>query len=284
MKNLLILISFLTLSTACISQDTLFKKVGDPIICKIIEINEEDVKYKNLDNLDGPSYTISAAKIDYIRLQNGTEHRFNHVDLLVTPPDNQILKKKNVVKIAPLSPLFGNINVGFEHVQKFGLHWEGEVGIIGIGNTENLNRNENGVWIYGGPKMLLRKETYVKGERYYHYLHGTYFRPEIGFEYQTGTDVGYTSDFERLESNYTLTHFGLIFNVGKQWVLADILTLDLWAGIGMASNNLKYDRKEISSDMGLFNGVRSRSASSSSGNNGQLELAGNAGLKLGFIF
>ena len=284
MRNIILLFSLVILTVSGISQDTLFKKVGDPIICKVIEIGEDEVKYKTLDYLDGPSFSISASKLNYIRLANGTVHRFEENEMMATGADNKLLEKKNAIKISPFRLLLGSLNLGFEHVQKFGLHWEGEVGLIGIGNKDNLNRNEKGAWVYGGPKMLLRKETYSKGERYYHYLHGSYFRPQIGFEYQTGIDRGYDSNLDNVESKYKLVHFGLMLNIGKQWVLGDIMTLDIWFGIGMASNNLDYDKKDLSSSYSFYGDVRSRGVLSNSGNNGEITLAGQAGLKLGVIF
>jgi len=284
MKNLLLIIALVNLAILGTSQDTLFKKVGDPIICKVTEIGEDEVKYKMLDNADGPTYSIAAAKLKYIRLKNGTEHRFTESEMLATGADSKTLNKKNAIKIAPFSPLFGTITLGYERVQKFGLHWEGEVGIIGMGSTDNFNKNQKGAWFYGGPKMLLRNETYTKGERYYHFLHGTYFRPELGFEYQTGRERVFTSNMDRIDANYTLVHLGLMLNIGKQWVIADIMTLDIWLGLGMASNNLNYDKKEIRTNYDLFEGIRSRAVESSMGNNGEIGFSGQAGVKLGVIF
>lgn len=61
------------------SQDTIITVKGDKIISKVIEIGEQDIKYKKTDNLDGPNYTIAKREINKIVYQNGSEDFFNEV-------------------------------------------------------------------------------------------------------------------------------------------------------------------------------------------------------------
>lgn len=53
------------------SQDYLFMINSDTLKTKILEVNENDVRYKDFDNLDGPIYTINKSRIDKIIYQNG---------------------------------------------------------------------------------------------------------------------------------------------------------------------------------------------------------------------
>jgi len=58
------------------AQDLISKKDGSIIKVKISEINEESVKYKKFDNLDGPMYTIDKTSINSINYANGEIEKF----------------------------------------------------------------------------------------------------------------------------------------------------------------------------------------------------------------
>jgi len=66
------------------SQDVIvLKNSGDRIQAKIIDVGENDVKYKKFDNQDGPTYTISKVDIDMILYINGSK------DVFIEEPDNK---------------------------------------------------------------------------------------------------------------------------------------------------------------------------------------------------
>lgn len=53
------------------SQDYVYLIDSDTIKSKVLEVNEDNVKYKDFENLDGPVYTINISRIDKIVYQNG---------------------------------------------------------------------------------------------------------------------------------------------------------------------------------------------------------------------
>lgn len=53
------------------SQDYLYLLNSDTIKSKVLEVNENDVKYKDFEYPDGPVYTINKSRIDKIIYQNG---------------------------------------------------------------------------------------------------------------------------------------------------------------------------------------------------------------------
>jgi len=55
------------------AQDVLFKKNGEELKVKVLEILQTEVKYKNFDNPDGPVYTISKSDVARIKYANGTD-------------------------------------------------------------------------------------------------------------------------------------------------------------------------------------------------------------------
>lgn len=76
----------LVLATAFISisysfaQDIITKKNGDDVKSKIIEVTTNEVKYKMLENPDGPTFTILKSDILMIRYSNGAKDVFNELE------------------------------------------------------------------------------------------------------------------------------------------------------------------------------------------------------------
>ena len=58
------------------SQDYIFKKNGDEIKVKVVEILKSEVKYRKFDNLYGPIYSIDIADVFIIKYENGTRETF----------------------------------------------------------------------------------------------------------------------------------------------------------------------------------------------------------------
>jgi hypothetical protein len=58
MKNLLLIILFASSSNFIKAQDTLTMRSGENIIVKIIEVGSNEVKYKKIENLNGPIFAI----------------------------------------------------------------------------------------------------------------------------------------------------------------------------------------------------------------------------------
>jgi len=58
------------------AQDIITLKTGDDIQALVKEIDDVDVKYKNFDNPDGPTYTLKRWKIFMIRYANGSKEIF----------------------------------------------------------------------------------------------------------------------------------------------------------------------------------------------------------------
>jgi len=63
--------------TFCYSQDVITKKSGEDIKAKILEVSQDEVKYKKFDNLTGPTFSIMKSEILMIRYENGTKDVFN---------------------------------------------------------------------------------------------------------------------------------------------------------------------------------------------------------------
>lgn len=61
-----------------VCADTLVFISGDEKVVKILEITENEIKYKKCDYLDGPVYTVSKNKIYMVKYSNGNHEYFTN--------------------------------------------------------------------------------------------------------------------------------------------------------------------------------------------------------------
>lgn len=88
---------FFLAGTSSFAQDLIKFKNGEAVNAKVIEVDEEKVKYKKYDNLDGPSYTARKSQISVITYENGTEDVFDKS----TPASAAVSKKSEISKSQP---------------------------------------------------------------------------------------------------------------------------------------------------------------------------------------
>lgn len=79
--NFLLILIFASMSL--FAQDIITTKSGDDIKAKVLEVNTTEIKYKKLDNLDGPIFSILKSEVLIVRYENGTKDIF-----VVTKPNN----------------------------------------------------------------------------------------------------------------------------------------------------------------------------------------------------
>ena len=73
----LLVAGFLAAGFPSFAQDVITKKDGTDIQAKVLEVNENEVKYRRYDYLDGPIFTMLKSDILIIRYENGTNDVFN---------------------------------------------------------------------------------------------------------------------------------------------------------------------------------------------------------------
>ncbi len=77
MKKILISIFCIIFSTLLFSQDNIILKSGEELKVKITEVSDSNIKYKKLDFLEGPNFTINTSDIFMIKYSNGHKQVFN---------------------------------------------------------------------------------------------------------------------------------------------------------------------------------------------------------------
>lgn len=68
------------------AQDIIYTLDSRRIEAKVLEITDEDIRYKTFDNLEGPDYRMSLDRVVRIVFENGTEKVFSQVPLFVPNP------------------------------------------------------------------------------------------------------------------------------------------------------------------------------------------------------
>jgi hypothetical protein len=79
MKYILLFILFICSSNIIKAQDTLSMRSGENILVKVIEVGTSEVKYKKIDNLNGPDFSMLKSDLLMIKYENGTKEDFSSV-------------------------------------------------------------------------------------------------------------------------------------------------------------------------------------------------------------
>lgn len=82
--SLVFFVLFLFTSLAY-SQDVLYTTSGNKIASKVLEINAQDIKYKDFKNIEGPTYVIAKSDIVLIQYSNGITEVLNSNPTTIEP-------------------------------------------------------------------------------------------------------------------------------------------------------------------------------------------------------
>ncbi len=275
MKTIFILLAIITFSlNNLFSQDTIYTKNNEKIICKIKEISTDEIKYQltNSDILIG----VDENDVKKINLSNGTVMKFEYSMFDKARYKDQ---KKNALKFRILSPLYGYSDFTYERSIKPGQSFEASLGIIGLGVQPGngftgfayagyQNYDYKGVSLRIGYKFISTPNFYLKGIRYAHLLKGFYFRPELAFStynYQS-PPYGYSNNSPTYNS-VNITAFAILWNIGYQFIFNDIIALDMYFGIGFG----QASNQQFGIQYGYSTG-------------GKTPIAVSSGIRIGFLF
>ena len=107
MNRIILLLSvFIFSSYISFSQDTIYKKNDAVIISKVLEVLQEEVKFKKFENIDGPTYTLKKSEIKKIVYKNGSEDIYNASIEADTNVSNQRSKAQLIIHFGPTFATF----------------------------------------------------------------------------------------------------------------------------------------------------------------------------------
>jgi hypothetical protein len=71
------LVACITLAGASYAQDVIVTKEAEKISAKVIEVSDDNIRYKKSSNPDGPTYSMRLSRVSYIRYANGSMDWFS---------------------------------------------------------------------------------------------------------------------------------------------------------------------------------------------------------------
>ena len=80
------------------AQDVVVKKDGSTILAKVLEVNQDNIKYKKFSNQNGPTYTINLSDVMSVNYENGEKEDFNNSSIMNNA--NQGNEAKEIIKDA----------------------------------------------------------------------------------------------------------------------------------------------------------------------------------------
>lgn len=90
---------FLFLFTCIRAQDIIYLNNGTKILVTVKELYENEIKYKNFTNPDGPTYVVAKKDVLLVEYQNGTVDIITRYPKSVSPQkDEPVIPKKEVQK------------------------------------------------------------------------------------------------------------------------------------------------------------------------------------------
>lgn len=240
-------IASIAISSEMKAQDIIHRNNGKKIESKIIEINSNEIKYKDFYNQDGPIYTLDKKFINQIVFQNGTIEKYDEKFYDKEDAEWYADNKKNALKLNFLSPFSGYTELGYEHNVKVGQAYELSLGIIGLGKSsyldyyENIKYDQKGFFVSAGYKFSNMPSFFIFGKpRQKHLFHGSYIKPILYFgtysENALITD-NLTTSIQRRNTTFA----SLNIEFGKQWEFANRILFDIYIGGGYGIDNAKQN-------------------------------------------
>lgn len=144
MKKILftLLTSLVTISAFC--ADVIITTKSEKLEVKIVEISSTEVKYKKINNLQGPTFVLNTNDINTIMYENGEVQVIEHQ--AAQPQTQQVQQPYGYQP---------NYNAGYNNVQR---SYAGAQGYMG--NTSGMIVRNGGTYLYNGQPIVLQDFLY----------------------------------------------------------------------------------------------------------------------------
>lgn len=171
--KLSVLITFFLFANLAFSQDVLYTTAGSKLKGRVTEINTKDIKYKDFNNLEGPTYVIAKTDVVLIHYSNGTTEVINENPRTLAPKNTATVAavEKPIEKPAPKT---------FDKNDPFGKNKKGEKKDF---NLYYLNSNMisiNALALANGDITVMYDRDLFKGRMSLSFLGGYSFNSRIG--------------------------------------------------------------------------------------------------------
>ncbi len=146
--------------------------------------------------------------------------------------------------------MVGHTTLGYESYIKDWVSWEAKVGFIGLGVDNSDNTDPSGFLFRGGPKFKLNPDFATRDLRGSHLLGGKYIKPEIVLSLYNEDVVDFNS-FNDIRRRESFRSIAFMINYGRQYILADVMSVDWHVGVGYGFDNSsdgKYHHSHANGD------------------------------------
>ncbi len=260
MKNLLTALLLILAFTAGAQDKIYLTTQKKPLLGEVVEVNLSEIKYKPVSR-PVPIITIDRNDVVKIEYQSGeTQALNNSMEDFKQYPDQHLWN----AKFNLFSPLSGYSQVFLENSVKPGRSREFELNVIGLGIDPILDGS------YGGSSLItyhargiglgygmrfIRQPDYILGNsRLRHLMQGSYIKPAISMSYYTRN---FTTDNYNYNPNgpaYPVVVNKPVFaalgsiTFGRQWILDNTISIDLYALVGMGYDNVRSTQENTIRD------------------------------------
>ena len=222
------------------SQDTIYTSHAK-ILCRVNEVGIKEIKYKDWDNLEGSEIVIRKIDIQKIIFQNGSVV-YTGRDEYDSNNKMKIINKKNVLKIAPFSPLFEKLEFSYERLITSDISLEAKLGYIGLGSEYGgVETTADGGYLSLSFKSYIENRNCTGDMKDRQPMDGIYIKLQYTYTNFIQKDVkirdynssGYVYPYASYVNSDCSNISNMFFMVfGIQYVLRERVAMDYYAGLG----------------------------------------------------
>jgi hypothetical protein len=266
MRKLLVLLAlFFVAGVSVQAQDKIYRKNGQVVKAKVLEIGTEEVKYRLPDTTETLIYVLEKDRISKIEFENGRVEKFT---VNLKDPEQYADQRRHGLKINFIGPLLGYTQVTYEKSQGVGKGYEVGLSIIGAGKNQRLEyydnsiqttrRNQFGLAGSFGYKFSKLPDFLFGKTRFTHLMQGSYARPVVYLGNYSENVLMFKDNGQTVIDRRNITFGALQIELGKQWVFGDRMLLDTYWGFGYGFDDKKKISDYFYDDNTAYNYVNQR--------------------------
>jgi hypothetical protein len=266
MRKLLVLLTlFFVAGVSVQAQDKIYRKNGQVVKAKVLEIGTEEVKYRLPDTTETLIYVLEKDRISKIEFENGRVEKFT---VNLKDPEQYADQRRHGLKINFIGPLLGYTQVTYEKSQGVGKGYEVGLSIIGAGKNQRLEyydnsiqttrRNQFGLAGSFGYKFSKLPDFLFGKTRFTHLMQGSYARPVVYLGNYSENVLMFKDNGQTVIDRRNITFGALQIELGKQWVFGDRMLLDTYWGFGYGFDDKKKISDYFYDDNTAYNYVNQR--------------------------
>lgn len=264
-KFILFFCALVLLNISLKAQDKIYRKNGEVLKVKVLEVSSSEIKYKIFGDDSGPVYVLEKDRIKKIEYENG---RVEKPTINLKDPEQYADQLNKDIKIDFLGPLLGYSQFTYEKSTGVGKGYELTLGIIGAGKNQTLEyydnqlrttkKNQFGFAVGAGYKFSKLPDFLFGRTRFTHLMQGAYAKPILYLGNYSQNRIAYKANNQYTVERQNITFGALQVELGKQWVFGDKFLIDVYWGLGWGADNKKGDGYWYDDNTAAYNFINAR--------------------------